>query len=135
MPREKRVQPQPLESGCAEDFVWEVYDDSKCSEIGRGSHKREAYIKKFNSTLKMVVKDYFEEKPHEGGLGAYKGRVKGDYLKSGSAFIRKLEDMGWQGPEGRSVDWNRRKLYPDLLLNVRALKKALEVARYDLHPN
>ena len=64
-----------------------------------------------------------------------KDTVKQDYLKTAASFLRWLELLGLGGSDGASLDWNRRKLYPDIMQNVNSYKNALEEARYVLHPN
>ena len=135
MPRKKTVQPEPLEIiDLGEGHLAEVRDDT-CQEIGRGKHKTHEYLKKHDRVLEMVMEDYFIFAKKPGQLGSYKGRSRDDYLGSAKKFLTKLELEGWQGEEGRSLDWNRRKLYPDICMQVRVFRNALEEARYVLPPN
>ena len=109
MPRRKTVQPKPLETWIEDDYVFEVRDEA-CREIGRGLHKRDAYLTKRDRVLEWVVPIYLSSE------GPKSLRSEDDFLRSGGAFARKVaEQMPDLLPASGELDAIRKRLYKDVI--------------------
>ena len=127
MPRKKTVQPEPLESiQLPNEVVVEIRDDG-CRVIGRGLHKVDAFEKKRDAVLQMVIDDYFKPGESSSDRWVYREDLTdaADYLATATRFARWMELHGYAGTEGKDDSALRKKLYPEILIHVKSLKNAL----------
>lgn len=128
MPRRKTIQPEPLQAFKLDDGTVVEVRDNTCWEVGRGSHKRDAFIAGRDKVLEMVFDDYFKPVPKDavGGTFRYvRPSPEDDYLSSASKFVEKCAFKGFLGESGDDSAF-RKRMYPEIMSNVNALRKAQE---------
>jgi len=93
-----------------------VLEDGTYREIGRGLHKRDAYERKRDSVLQMVVQDYLDVN------GPKSVPEERDYMRNASRFAVQVQIWNLGGVDDSA---ERKKLYFDIRLQLRALVSAV----------
>ena len=118
MPRKKKPAPVPLQTCVLEDgTVVEVFADDALFP-GSGQHNVREYAQRRDRILNRVVDVYFPK-------GRKPVPLDHGFMASASKFDRTLQLWGL-APEETSI---RKRLYPDTLKHLRALKAAHDSQR------
>ena len=119
MPREKTVQPAPLESLVIDGTTIEVRDET-CQSIGRGLHMKYKFIKWRDQVAQWVIPQYLDKN------GSKNINSKDDFMISASKFSetlsKKRPDLYPQSGDDSSA---RKRLYKYLKDEILILSLAI----------
>jgi len=119
MPRKKTFLPDPDDSFTLDDGTIVEVRGAGSWEIGRGQHKKNKYEEWRDQVSEWVAEKYLSP------CGLKSITSKNDILKSPSTFSRALQKTDFYPLSGDDSSV-RKRLYPDILREIRILSNAIE---------